>query len=427
MCTRSRRSVSSLSIKPILARCLVVAVLAAASSGLAAEPEGHALREGEAIAQALGRAALVEAVDARIAIVDGQRRMLSAYPNPEVAYTREQTFGAAGTTEDYLSVSQLIDLGNRRGLRGEAAEASTGAVHREIEGQRRELAAEARRRFYAVLYEQERVKSLEGWTARIDEARLIVSRREASGDAALYDRRRLEREHAVANGRLDTERATLEGTRARLAAMLGRAERALTVTGVLLPEGDPPELPTLQGAIETRPELVALDRRLDAAARERQAAARWWLPDVRLEAGWKGVDLRSQGGRSDGFLVGASLALPLWDQSSGQAQVADGEARLARARRDLLATETENELSGARAQAVQLRRAAAEFRQRAEAASGDLVHIAAAGYGGGELGLLELLDAYRGAADDALMALELALGARKARIELDRMTGVRLP
>lgn len=124
---------------------------------------------------------------------------------------------------------------------------------------------------------------------------------------------------------------------------------------------------------------------------------------------------------------GASLALPLWDHSSGQARVAEGEARLARARRDLLDSEIQGKLIGARAEAVQLRRAASEFRQRTEAASGDLVRIAAAGYSGGELGLLELLDAYRGAADDALMALDLALGARKARIELDQMTGGGVP
>jgi outer membrane protein, heavy metal efflux system len=424
----TRRSVSSRSIKPIVGRFLMITVIASASMRAAAdEPKSSVLSEAEAVSRALGRAPLAEAIDAQIAIREAQQRVVGAYPNPEVAYMREQTFGASGTSEDYVSLSQTVDLGNRRGLRGEAAAANVGALRQEAEGQRNELAAEARRRFYQVLYGQQRVTSLEGWTARIDEALLIVSRREASGDAATYDRRRLEREHAVADGRLETELATLEGTRARLAAMVGQAVPVLVASGALLPDGDPPELPTLQEAARTRPERVALDRRLDAASRERQAAARWWLPDLRLEAGWKGVDLGEQGGRTDGFLFGASLALPLWDQSSGQARVAEGEARLAHARRDLVDAELDGELGGARAQAVQLRRAAAEFRQRTEAASNDLVRIAAAGYGGGELGLLELLDAYRGAADDALMALDLALGARLARIELDRMTGGGVP
>lgn len=426
MRARMRRSIPFSSIKPTVSRFLLLIVFGAVSAE-AEGPRGLPLDEGEAISRALGRAALAEAIDARIDVQEGQRQVVSAYPNPEVAYMREQTFGAAGTSEDYLSVSQTIDLGNRRGLRGQAAAVTARAVREEAEGQRHELAAEARLRFYQVLHHQERVTSLEGWTARIDEALVIVSRREASGDAATYDRRRLEREHAVADGRLETERATLGGARARLAAIVGLAGPGPVVRGALLPNQEPPELPALQQAAKTRPERIALERRLDAASRERQAAGRWWLPDLRLEAGWKGVDLGNQGGRTDGFLFGASLALPLWDQSSGQAQVADGEARLARARRDLREAELEGELHGARAEAVQLRRAAAEFRQRTEAASGDLVRIAAAGYGGGELGLLELLDAYRGAADDALMALDLALGARKARIALERMTAGGLP
>jgi outer membrane protein, heavy metal efflux system len=426
MRARKRRSISSLSIKPIAARFCVLAILGA-SSGAADEPQASPLDESDAVSRALRRAAVVESFAAQVDIQEGQRRVVGAYPNPEIAYMREQTFGSAGTSEDYLSLSQTIDLGNRRGLRDEAVAARAGAVRQEAEGQRHELAAETRRRFYRVLHEQERVKSLEGWTARIDESLLVVSRREASGDAATYDRRRLEREQAVAAGRLQTERANLEGARARLAAMVGEAAPGIVVTGILLPDGEPLELSTLQAEAKTRPERVALERHMDAASRERQAAARWWLPDLRLEAGWKGVDLGNQGGRTDGFLFGASLALPLWDQSSGQALVADGEARLARSRRDLFEAEIEGELSGARAEAVQLRRAAAEFRQRTEAASGDLVRIAAAGYGGGELGLLELLDAYRGAADDALMALDLALGARKSRIELDRMTSGGVP
>lgn len=422
MRARMRRSFPS-SIKPMVARfCVLVAL--GSSHAAAEEALASPLDEHEAVSRALGRTALMGAIEAQNDVQDGQRRVVSAYPNPEIGYMREQTFGAGGTREDYLSLSQTIDLGNRRGLRGDAAEAGAGAVRQEAEAQRHDLAAEARMRFYQVLHEQERVKSLEGWTARIDEALLIVSRREASGDAATYDRRRLEREHAVADGRLETERANLEKTRARMAAMVGRP--VILVTGILLPEGEPPELPTLQAAARMRPELVALDRRLDAASLEREAAERWWVPDLRLEAGWKGVDLGSQG-RTDGFLFGASLAVPLWDQSSGQAQVAGGEGRLARARRDLLEAEIEGELRGARTQVVQLRRAAAQFRQRAEAASGDLVRIATAGYGGGELGLLELLDAYRGAADDALMALDMALGARRARIELDRMTGEGTP
>lgn len=406
-----------------------MATLLFAATASAQEADAPAaLTEREVVARALERPPLTDAIEGEVEIEEGRGRAASAYPNPQLSYMREQTFGTFGTGEDYLSIAQIIDLGNRRGLHGEAGDARARAARREGDATRVTIAADARVRFYEVLYRQDRVAALEGWTLRIDEALAIVTRREQRGDAATYDRRRLERERAVATGRLETERAALERARARLQALLARGAggASVRVTGTLMPESDPAGLPTLRATSGSRPDLLALDLRIEAASLDRTAASRWWVPDLRLEGGWKGVDLGRQG-RTDGFLLGASLSIPLWDQSSGLARVAEGEARAARGRRALLESELDGELGGARSEAVRLRRAAAEFREQTTAASGDLVRIASAGYEGGELGLLELLDAYRGAADDSLSALDMEHAARRARIEIDRLTGAGLP
>jgi cobalt-zinc-cadmium efflux system outer membrane protein len=52
-----------------------------------------------------------------------------------------------------------------------------------------------------------------------------------------------------------------------------------------------------------------------------------------------------------------------------------------------------------------------------------LVRTAKAAYKGGEIGILELLDAYREEADTLTRALELEKRARQAHIELERLTG----
>lgn len=410
---------------PTVGRCLLVLCGLLLPIGAVAQPAPVALTEREAVARALARAPLAETLEGAVAIEEGRGQAASAAPTPQLAARREQTFGALGSSEHSVSVVQLVDLGRRRGLHGKAGAARTRAARREGEGARAEVAAEVRLRFYEVLYRQGRVAALESWLARIDDALVIVGRREQRGDAAAYDRRRLERERAVATGRLDTERATALRASARLAALLGDGAQ-VRVTGALLPDADPPELSALRAQSATRPELLALDLRLAAASHERTAASRWWLPELVLEGGWKGVDLGDQG-RSDGYLLGASLALPLWNQAAGLARAAEGEARVARGRRELLERELAAELEGARLEAVGLRRAAATLREQTGAASADLVRIAAAGYGGGELGLLELLDAYRGAAEDSLSALELEHAARRARVELDRLTGAGLP
>ena len=239
----------------------------------------------------------------------------------------------------------------------------------------------------------------------------------------MYDRKRLEREQAVTSGRLATEQAELARAVARLQAVLGGAALTSVATGTLLPDGDPPDVELLRAATASRSDVVALDLLVRASSLDRAAAARWWLPDLRLEVGWKGVDLGAPG-RTDGYLAGASLAIPLWDRSGGLKRIAEGEARAARGRRALLASELVGELAGAREEAVSLRRAAADFRK--QTGSGDLVRMATLGYEAGELGVNELLDAYRGAAEDEATALDMELAARRARIDLDRLTGAKL-
>jgi cobalt-zinc-cadmium efflux system outer membrane protein len=392
----------------------------------AASPAG--LTEQQAVARALARSSLADAIDGEVALEEGRGRTARTLPNPQLAWMREQTFGALGSGEDYLSISQVMDTGSRRHVQGQAGDARARAARREGEATRSALAAEVRVRFHAVLAHQERVAALDGWVARLDEALAIITRREQRGDAATYDLRRLTRERVVATARLETERAGLEHARGQLAGLLGdeAPEAGLQAAGALLPEDEPRGLAALRERTAARPDLVALGLRRDAALLERRAASRWWAPDLRLEGGWKGVDLGPQG-RTDGFLVGASLAIPLWDRSEGAARAAEGEARAAAGRQALLASELQGELAGARARAVRLRAAAVAFREQAAATSEDLVRIATAGHAGGELGLLELLDAWRGAAEDLLTAVDLAHAARLARISLDQLTGAGLP
>lgn len=424
--------------KPTVGRFLVVGALLLLPTTARAQVETAAgpaaatavtLTADEAVRRALARTPFAEAVRGAIDAERGAARTLGAYPNPQVTYLREQTFGALGTGEDYLSVSQVIDLGNRRGLRGEAGDRRANAAAHEGAAARVEAAADARLRFYETLYRQERASALRAWIGRIEAALAIVARRTARGDTALYDRRRLERERIVAEGRAQAEEAALDRARARLAVLVGLPDGSaggLTLDGSLLPSDEPSPLPALRATARRGPRLRAVEERLRAADLELASAARWWLPDLRLEAGWKGVDAGPQG-RTDGFLLGATLTLPLWDASGGLRLAARGEARALGGRRALLESELSGEVAGLHAEATRLVRAARRFREGARAASGDLVRIATAGYQGGEMSLLELLDAYRGAGDDALTALDLDQAARRARVELDRATATEAP
>ncbi len=356
----------AVSEKPTVGRFLVTAALLLLPSiaraqqteapGTDRAATATVLTADEAVRRALARAPLADTVRGAIDAERGSARTLGASPNPQITYLREQTFGALGTGEDYLSVSQVIDLGNRRGLRGAAGERRANAATHDGAAVRVEVAADTRLRFYEALYHHERAAAVRAWSARIEAALTIVARRTARGDTALYDRRRLERERIVAEGRVQVEEAALDRARARLAALVGLTDgelTGLTLEGSLLPDNEPTALPTLRDVARRGPRLRAVGERLRAADLELTSAARWWLPDLRLEAGWKGVDAGAQG-RTDGFLLGATLTLPLWDTSGGLALTARGEARALEGRRALLESELSGDVAGLHALAAQL-------------------------------------------------------------------------
>ena len=88
----------------------------------------------------------------------------------------------------------------------------------------------------------------------------------------------------------------------------------------------------------------------------------------------------------------------------------------------MLAT-AEGEVRGLWSEVNELTSAAREQDRIAHEDAARLIEIAEVAYRGGELGVLELLDAYRGAYEAELQALEMASSARQARVELNRMTG----
>ena len=150
-----------------------------------------------------------------------------------------------------------------------------------------------------------------------------------------------------------------------------------------------------------------------------RAAARGWMPDVTLGAGPKRID--NGIGTETGVVFSLSIPLPVFDRQQPAEKRAAAEALQARAEHNLARARAEGDLRGLQAQTERLRAAAIDYRKQMDAV--ELLRIAEAAYQGGESTLLELLDAYRGALEAELTALDLEWKAREARIEYDLLTG----
>lgn len=389
-------------------------------------PSGRAYAERELIERALARPSYRAVAESDVERERGRAMTVGAYPNPQVLYSREKTYDSLGTGEDYLSAAQVIDLGGKRRMTRRGGEARVRAREFLEQDQHVRVAAEVRTRFYEVLFRQARAQALARWSTEIERALEVVARRAARGDAAAYDQLRLARERTLALARAETERVLASASKQRLAAIAALDSPDFELVGTLLPDATTAELVVWQSRLRQRPDLLAREQTARAAILEAKAAGRMIIPDVRLEAGYKGVRF-NPGRRTDGFLAGASLYVPLFDHGQGARRSAEAEARGQSAQRELAMVELLGEVASARETAAQMQAAAIHFRAESAKMSADLMRIATAGYEGGEMGIFELLDAYRGAVDDELTALDMELTARRANVELDRLTGGGVP
>ena len=325
------------------------------------------------------------------------------------------------STEETWQLSQTFDLSGRRGLRREAAESRVEAAYAGNNLRRGELAAEIRHRFHEALFKQEAVLVTETWVQRFSRVERIVDKLARAGEASGYDRRRLARERQTAEARLSNERADLDRASERLAALLGTSGKAVeSVTGVLRPTVPAP-LDSALSRLERRPDLQALARRAEAADLEGRAASRGWVPDVTLGFGPKRIDNGIT--RENGSVISVSIPLPVFDRQQAGQQRAAAEALNARGELSFARARAEGDLRGLHRQVERLVAASADYRTRAVGESAELLRIAEAAYQGGESTLLELLDAYRGALEAEMTALDLEWKARQARIDYDLLTG----
>lgn len=388
-------------------RYLIIGAAAIACSAVHAQT-GDILNDERAVELGLGRQPVAQIFESERQIAASEVLREGRWPSPSLLYREEN----AGGSEETLSVASDLDLSGRRGLRVAAARRRLDATTSELDFQRRELVFEIRSTFYQTLAAQMRADALERWNEQLSRMVEVVRRLQAGGEVSGYDRRRIEREQITIDSRLAAARGELAADRERLSALTG--SDAAQVAGTLLP----PVQPEVNlNALEQRGDIAALNRRAEAANLELRAAERWWFPVLSLEGGTKSISGDS------GSVIGVIASFPVFGRDRDAAVRARAEAQLANARRELVLTRAVADLRGLAREAEQLRSAAEQLQRRAMPASEQLVRTAEAAYRAGEVGILELLDAYESAAEAELEAMELSLRARLTELQLQRIGG----
>ena len=365
--------------------------------------------ENTVIERALAREGISARDDAERAASAAEIDVIGPRDNPSVELSRE---GAGGESEYQIGVVQPIDLNGRRGSLRDAARAYGLATEAEIAQRRQVLVAEVRQAYVQCAAASAQLDVWQRYTDELAEAERVSTARAEAGDTAVYDVRRVRVERRAAEAQLARARGDVAADCAALASL----------TGIADPQVEREAITRVASAAEPgeRADLIADERRIEAARYRVRAADQARLPQLVVGAG---VLRRDDGiDTAYGPVISVGVTVPLWN--SGSAAVRREEARAAALESELLITrrrvEAEQNAAAARLAAA---RDAAVTAAGAREDAGRLGTIAETAYQAGEIGVVELLDAYEAAREADLSVIALATDAALAAVEYDLAIG----
>jgi cobalt-zinc-cadmium efflux system outer membrane protein len=382
------------------------------------------LTEAEALARFSPASARVRAIRAGIDVARADVLAAGRWPNPRVTFDRE---AVAGVTENMMMVSQALPITGRRGLDVQAASALVDASSSRADEALRRARADLRLAFAQLVAAQVRERELTAARDRLRQMTEVLSRREAAGDAAGFDRLRAEREGLdveADRSATATERARAQAT---LAAFFADPVDPATIVAVdrSTAATPPPAVGALVERAESiRGELLAVRKEIDAARLSVRAADRRRVPEPEVAAGTKS----STAGTGDiGSVIIVQASVPLFDRGRPERALAEARASEAGARAEAFGQVLRTEIAALRAAVIERRETADRYRTAAVDGAGEIERIAQVSYDAGERGILELLDAYRTGASARIRQAALDAAVRQAEIELEFVSGWEIP
>jgi cobalt-zinc-cadmium efflux system outer membrane protein len=387
------------------------------------EPRGE-LTLAQALESALRRNP--ELLASRYELTAAQARILQAglKLNPELGLELENFAGTGAlqgveALETTLSLSQVIELGDKRGLRQSVAASDSDLITVELRARQLDTLAEVTRRFIDVVAAQERThfaaensrlaqQTLAAVTARAEAARAPVA--EVSRARIGLTRAAIEERQAATD--LRTARHALAFAWGSIEPGFSAAKADLFAFTPLQPFTE------LMAQVERNPDIT----RFASQARLREAELRLAQAQARPNLAFSLGVRRLEDSSDTALVAGFSMPLPLFDRNQGAIR----EARVRRVQTD---AQLQAALVRARATLYAVYQEMTAARERAESLRNDAVPQAQtaleqtqSGYERGRFSFLELLTAQQELLALRAAAIDAAAGYHRLLVELERIT-----
>ncbi len=352
-----------------------------------------------------------------------------ARPNPELGLLlaelgtdREEITGGEHTT---IQLGQLVELGGKRSARTQVASLERHVAGWDYEIKRINLQSRVSHLFIDVLSAQRHVALAEETVHLADHSAGVVSERVKGGKASPVEETKASVVLATTRIGLDRTKRELEASRMALSGTWGSTTPHFrAVVGALDSIPPIPDLEQLK-RLTKNPEfaLWATKVSLREATVDLEKARR--VPDLTVGGGYKRYSV-SVGEDVDTYLVGVSIALPLFNRNRAgiraarhQAAKSEEEQNSARVRLEIALVQKYSALSSAYSRVTALRDTVLPGAQSAFDAVSE-------GYRLGRFGLLDVFDSQRTLFEARHEYLQAATDYHKAVVDVERLIGDRL-
>ena len=347
-------------------------------------------------------------------------------PNPELMVDFEDFLGQGELSgfdglETTVGISQLIELGGKRGNRQRVAAYDKNLAEWDYLSKKLNVLAATGKAFIEVLVAQEQVALNHKLFKLAEQTTAVVKDKVDSGKEPPVELTRSRVELAVANTELIKSKRKLAAAKRQLASFWG-AENAefIKVIGKLNNISPLPPESALQETLKNNPDLARWKTEIKRSNVALDLANSEAIPDITISAGARNY----QESGSNAFLVGFSIPIPIFNRNQGG--IAEAEALIDKAQSEQPSTTVElvtnlssawQTLSAAYIEAVNFRD---EILPNAQAA----YNAAELGYSEGKLDFLQMLDAQRTYFTVKRQLLTSLGEYHLARTDVERLTGV---
>jgi cobalt-zinc-cadmium efflux system outer membrane protein len=380
---------------------------------------------GSAVRRVLTFSPAIRAAFLEIEAKRGEEAQAAAKPNPELLLEVENFGGTKDkrgfeSSEETLSISQTIELGDKRLKRLRAAHLDASLAGWDFEAVRVQTALEAAQSFVDVLAAQERLVVLRDFVEIAERTRASVEARVNAGRASPIELDRAVVALAKAQGLARSEEARVDAAKRKLSSLWGSEKADFgTAVGRLDRSRRAPSFERVKGYLAKNPALARWTDGIAHRVAQLEVEKSKGFRDLKV-----GIGVR-RFSEDDSAAAVASLSIPLQVFDRNLGGIAAAERRLAKVEHEKKAAR--NQLVGTLVDALGALKIAAT---QLEALEGQVLPAAERafertriGYGEGRFDILYLIEAQRSVFETRHEIVAARADYEKARVQVEALIG----